>query len=165
MSHIFRKFSKCSDTQKNCCNHSKILTMWLYHRVMSPDDADEMAVCPGIYVRKLRIIRYIYFVEQSQRSKFSTHLFFSTLYKNSYIVLAIEPPGVQIHDQTGLIAGLAVGSTLVVLITGAVAFYCYHHNKWRLFMKRPLTAEEYVNPEETTHTTAYPVTKVYYKDK
>ena len=46
--------------------------MWLYHRVMSPDDADGMAnsvdpdqidplgavctVCPGISVRKLRII-------------------------------------------------------------------------------------------------------------
>ena len=46
--------------------------MWLYHRVMSPNDADGMAnsvdpdqtapqiwvstVCPGISVRKLRII-------------------------------------------------------------------------------------------------------------
>ena len=25
------------------CNHSKIWTMWLYHRVMSPNDADGMA--------------------------------------------------------------------------------------------------------------------------
>ena len=30
------------DTQRNCRHHSKILTMWL-HRVMSPNDADEMA--------------------------------------------------------------------------------------------------------------------------
>ena len=29
--------------QKNCCNHSKIWTMWLYHRVMSPNDADGIA--------------------------------------------------------------------------------------------------------------------------
>ena len=29
--------------QKNCCNHSKIWTMWLFHRVMSPNDADGMA--------------------------------------------------------------------------------------------------------------------------
>ena len=39
----YRKFPKYSDTQKICCNHSKILTMWLYHRVMSPNDADGMA--------------------------------------------------------------------------------------------------------------------------
>ena len=37
------KFHKYSDTQKICCNHSKILTLWLYHRVMSPNDADGMA--------------------------------------------------------------------------------------------------------------------------
>ena len=44
-----RKFPKYSDTLKNCCNHSKIWTMWLYHRVMSPNDADGMAnsVDPG----------------------------------------------------------------------------------------------------------------------
>lgn len=78
---------------------------------------------------------------------------------------SVEPPGVTIHDQTGLIAGLSVGMTLVMLIMIAIAVYCYQHNKWRMFIKRPLTAEEYVNPEETTHTTAYPVTKVYYKDK
>ena len=39
----YLKFPKYSDTQKICCNHSKILTMWLYHRVMSPNDADRMA--------------------------------------------------------------------------------------------------------------------------
>ena len=37
------KFPKYSDTQKICCNHSKIWTLWLYHRVMSPNDADGMA--------------------------------------------------------------------------------------------------------------------------
>ena len=39
----YRKFPKYSDTQKICYNHSKIWTMWLYHRVMSPNDADGMA--------------------------------------------------------------------------------------------------------------------------
>ena len=39
----YRKFPKYSDTQKICCNHSKIWTMWLYHRVMSPNSADGMA--------------------------------------------------------------------------------------------------------------------------
>ena len=29
--------------KKICRNHSKILTMWLYHRVMSPNDADGLA--------------------------------------------------------------------------------------------------------------------------
>ena len=33
----YRKFPKYSDTQKICCNHSKIWTMWLYRRVMSPN--------------------------------------------------------------------------------------------------------------------------------
>ena len=39
----YRKFPKYSDTQIICCNHSKIWTMWLYHRVMSPNDAAGMA--------------------------------------------------------------------------------------------------------------------------
>ena len=39
----YRKCPKYSDTQNICCNHSKIWTMWLYHRVMSPNDADGMA--------------------------------------------------------------------------------------------------------------------------
>ena len=39
----YRKFPEYSDTQKNCCNHSKIWTMWLYYSVMSPNDADGMA--------------------------------------------------------------------------------------------------------------------------
>ena len=40
---LYHKFPKYSDTQNICCNHSKILTMWLYRRVMSPNDADGMA--------------------------------------------------------------------------------------------------------------------------
>ena len=39
----YRKFPKYSDTQKICCNHSKIWTMWLYHRVMSQNHADRIA--------------------------------------------------------------------------------------------------------------------------
>ena len=39
----YHKFPKYSDTQKSFYNHSKISTMWLYHRVMSPNDADGMA--------------------------------------------------------------------------------------------------------------------------
>ena len=38
----YRKFPKYSDIQK-ICNHCKIWTMWLYPRVMSPNDADGMA--------------------------------------------------------------------------------------------------------------------------
>ena len=40
---VCRKFPKYSDTQTICCNHSKIWTMWFYHRVMSQKDADGMA--------------------------------------------------------------------------------------------------------------------------
>ena len=77
----YRKFPKYSDTKNICCNHSKIWTMWLNHRVMGPNDADGMAnsvdpdqtaprsslirvctVCPGISVRKLRIITGIKFL-------------------------------------------------------------------------------------------------------
>ena len=39
----YHKFPKYLDTQKICCNHSKIWTMWLYHTVMSPNDAERMA--------------------------------------------------------------------------------------------------------------------------
>ena len=72
------KFHRYSDTQKICCNHTKIWTMWLCHRVMSPNDADGMAnsvdpdqtaplgavwsgsalFCPDLSVRKLRKITY-----------------------------------------------------------------------------------------------------------
>ena len=61
---IYRKFPKYSETQKNCCSYSKIWTVWLFHRVMSQNDAEGIAssliwvctVCPGIFVRKLKII-------------------------------------------------------------------------------------------------------------
>ena len=69
---LYRKIPNYSDTQKICCNHSKIWTMWLYNRVRSPNDADGMAnsedpdqtapliwvctVCSDLSVRKLRII-------------------------------------------------------------------------------------------------------------
>ena len=41
--YMYCKFPKYSDTQNICCNHSKIWTMWLNHRLMSPNDADGMA--------------------------------------------------------------------------------------------------------------------------
>ena len=31
ISQYYRKFPKYSDTQKICCNHSEIWTMWFYH--------------------------------------------------------------------------------------------------------------------------------------
>ena len=69
----YLNFTKYLDTQKICWNHSKIWTMWLYHRVMSPNDAEGIAnsvdpdqtrssliwvctVCPSISIWKLRII-------------------------------------------------------------------------------------------------------------
>ena len=39
----YRKCPKYTDIQKQLLYHSKIFTMWLYHRVMSPTDADGMA--------------------------------------------------------------------------------------------------------------------------
>lgn len=78
---------------------------------------------------------------------------------------SLEPPGIQVHNQTGLIAGLAVGLTLAVLLGAVIGYYIYRRNRWRIFLKRPLTAQEYVNQDETTFTTAYPVTKQYYKEK
>ena len=71
---VYRKFLRYSDTPENCCPQCKIWTMWLFHRVMSPNDADGMAnsvdlirlllctVCPGTSVRKLRIITVQHFV-------------------------------------------------------------------------------------------------------
>ena len=41
--HAYRKFPKYSDTQKICCNLSKIWIMWHYYSVMSPNDVDGMA--------------------------------------------------------------------------------------------------------------------------
>ena len=60
---IYRNDPKFSDTQNICCNHSKVWTMWLYHRLMSPNDAvgmtnsvDPDQTATGLSVRKLRII-------------------------------------------------------------------------------------------------------------
>ena len=44
--NIYRNDPKFSATPKICCNHSKIWPMWLYHRVMSPNDADANSVDP-----------------------------------------------------------------------------------------------------------------------
>ena len=39
----YRKTPKNSDTPKNCCNHPKTQTKWLYRRVMCSKSADGMA--------------------------------------------------------------------------------------------------------------------------
>ena len=39
----YRKFPKYSDTPKNCCNHPKSWTRWLYFRVTLPKDAEGIA--------------------------------------------------------------------------------------------------------------------------
>ena len=39
----YRTFPKYSDTQNICRSHSKIWTVWLYHSVRSPNDADGIA--------------------------------------------------------------------------------------------------------------------------
>ena len=39
----YRNDPKFLDTQNICCNHSKVWTIWLYHRLMSPTDADGVA--------------------------------------------------------------------------------------------------------------------------
>ena len=38
----YRNDPTFSETQNICCNHSKVWTMWLYHTLMSPNDADGM---------------------------------------------------------------------------------------------------------------------------
>ncbi|WAR13361.1 LRP3-like protein [Mya arenaria] len=64
-----------------------------------------------------------------------------------------------------LIIGLCIGLFLFLLATALLSWYVYrHHIRWRLYLRRPLTVEEVVH-EETTQTTAYPVTKIYYKEK
>ena len=81
---LYHKFPKYSDTQKICCNYSKIWTMWLYYKVMSPNDADRMAnsvdpdqtVCPGISVQKLRTITII----------FLRHIFYKIYSKTSHVM-------------------------------------------------------------------------------
>ena len=39
----YRKFPKCSDTHKHCCNHPKSLTRGRFLRVMHPKDAEGIA--------------------------------------------------------------------------------------------------------------------------
>ena len=70
----YRKIPKNLDTWKYCCNHPKIWTMWIYHTVMYPNNADRMensvdpdqnsliwlyTVCPDLSVQKLRINKVI----------------------------------------------------------------------------------------------------------
>ena len=38
-----RQISEKFGHPKNCCNHPKMLTVWFYHTVMPPNDADWMA--------------------------------------------------------------------------------------------------------------------------
>ena len=100
---MYRKFPKYSDTQKICCNHSKIWTMWLYHksneckrcrrngkqRRPRSDCSSRSSliwvytVCPGISVRKLGIITATYILKAIKFesihacSLWSTNIFFS----------------------------------------------------------------------------------------
>ena len=63
---IYRKIPKNFGHPKTCCNHPKTWTRWLYLWVLHPKDAEGIAnsaplgavstVCPGLSVRKLRII-------------------------------------------------------------------------------------------------------------
>ena len=41
---MYPETPKNLDTRTNNCNHSKIMTMCFYHRIMRPKDADEIAV-------------------------------------------------------------------------------------------------------------------------
>ena len=67
----YRKTPKIQTPEKNCCNYSKIGTVWFYYRLMGPIEADEIAnsedpdqtaliwvytVCPDLSVRKRRSI-------------------------------------------------------------------------------------------------------------
>lgn len=72
--------------------------------------------------------------------------------------------GVQISDDAPLIIGLTVGLIVAAVIAALLGLWCWKLNRWRLFAKRPLTAQE-VTLDETTFETAYPVTKVYYKPR
>ena len=85
------------------CNHSKIWPMWLYHRVMSPNDADGMAnsvdpdqtaprssliwvcsVCPAISVRKRRTIT-VY--EENNRRKNAVFLMSLRIFQTQNFIL------------------------------------------------------------------------------
>ena len=62
----YRKFLNYSDNPKNYCYYPKIWTMRVYHREMSPKDADGIAnfvdpgavsVCQGLFVENLGSLR------------------------------------------------------------------------------------------------------------
>jgi len=72
---------------------------------------------------------------------------------------------VDINDNTALIIGLTVGLFTAIVIGSLIGYYLYrNHVRWRLFVKRPLSVNEVVH-DETNFNSAYPVTRVYYKDK
>ena len=70
--HNTVKFLKF-DHPNNCCNYCKIRTRWLYHRVVSPKDADRMAnnvdpdqtapliwvytICPGLFPKIITVTK------------------------------------------------------------------------------------------------------------
>ena len=71
--YIYRKTTKNSDTQKMNCNFPKIWPKWIFHRVMSPQDAEWQTgrpwsdcliwvctICPHLSVRNFRIIMVIH---------------------------------------------------------------------------------------------------------
>ncbi|XP_045191463.2 low-density lipoprotein receptor-related protein 3-like [Mercenaria mercenaria] len=70
--------------------------------------------------------------------------------------------GVEMNENAPLIIGLTIGLFIAAIVGVIVGLWCWKQNRWRLFAKRPLTAEEVVF-DETTYSTTYPVTKVYYK--
>ncbi|XP_060607863.1 neuropilin and tolloid-like protein 2 [Ruditapes philippinarum] len=72
--------------------------------------------------------------------------------------------GVEMDENAPLIIGLTIGLFIAAIIGIIIGLWCWKQNRWRLFANRPLTAKEVVF-DETTYTTAYPVTKVYYKER
>lgn len=72
--------------------------------------------------------------------------------------------GVEISEDAPVIIGLTIGLFIACIILLIIGLWCWKQNRWRLFAKRPITAKEVIL-DETTFTTAYPVTKVYYKAK
>ena len=81
-----------------------------------------------------------------------------------FIFTAMEPPGVQINDKTGLIVGATLGGFVFIIVLVVLGYYLYRNYRWKYFLRKPITAQEYVN-EATNFTTAYPVTKLYYREE
>ena len=94
---IYHKNPKNFDTWNVCCNYPKICTMWFYHRVMHPKDADRMSnsVVPDqnalesfaavwsnstlfalTFCPKLRIIRVFFCVPNFEKVSFSKPYWF-----------------------------------------------------------------------------------------